>query len=177
MPGKRYIFLTIDDVEQSIAGLVSDFFRDYPDPMPTYQYLDGDRGRGKMESALAQPRHSFGGQYLYRTVFDKAAALWRSITLNHPYIDGNKRMGLVCCHIFLALNGYALVALQDERVDMSLAIARNQPEADLEAVARWLRRNTIKLSDVARLLRAIDNDSQHFSLVMSATSDLATTSQ
>ena len=98
--------------------MVSDFFRDYPDPVPDYQYLDGDRGRGKLESALAQPRQSFGGQYLYHGLYEKAAALWCYLTLNHPFINGNKRMGLICCHIFLTLNGYALIAPQDEAVEM-----------------------------------------------------------
>ena len=61
MPEVIYKFLTIDHVEHTIAGMVSDFFRDYPDPTPAYQYLDGLRGRGKLESALAQPQQSFGG--------------------------------------------------------------------------------------------------------------------
>ena len=66
--------------------MVSDLFHGYPDPTPAYQYLDGLRGRGKLESALAQPQQSFGREYLYATIFEMAAALWRSLTLNHPFI-------------------------------------------------------------------------------------------
>ncbi len=84
MTEREYRFITLDEVERNLTVMVSDFFRDYPDPVPDYQYLDGDRGRGKLESALAQPRQSFGGQYLYHGLYEKAAALWCYLTLNHP---------------------------------------------------------------------------------------------
>ena len=70
MPARHYRFVTIDMVEQHFTRKVADFFRDYPDPVPDYQYLDGERGRGKLESALAEPRQTFGGQYLHRTIYD-----------------------------------------------------------------------------------------------------------
>ena len=100
MPSPRYAFITLDVVEQVFTETVVSFFRNYPDPVPNYQYLDGERGRGQLESAFAEPRQTFGGQYLHRSVYDKAAALWRSITLNHPFVDGNKRMGFICCLTF-----------------------------------------------------------------------------
>ena len=150
MPEVIYKFLTIDHVEHAIAGMVSDFFRDYPDPTPAYQYLDGLRGRGKLESALAQPQQSFGGEYLYATIFEMAAALWRSLTLNHPFIDGNKRMGSICCHLFMAINGYWIVAPQREVVATCVAIASGSPGTDGTTVAEWLERNTVRLVDLAR---------------------------
>lgn len=101
MPSRRYTFITLDLVEQIFAETVVAFFRNYPDPVPNYQYLDGERGRGQLESALAEPRQTFGGQYLHRSVYDKAAVLWRSVTLNHPFVDGNKRMGFICRLTFL----------------------------------------------------------------------------
>src|SRR4030042_694170 len=48
---------------------------------------------GTLESALQQPRMTFGGEYLYPTLAEKAAALAFSIIRNHPFIDGNKRTG------------------------------------------------------------------------------------
>ena len=125
MPPRRYTFITLDMVEQVFTETVVAFFRDYPDPVPDYQYLDGERGRGQLESALAEPRQTFGGQYLHRSIYDKAAALWRSITLNHPFVDGNRRMGFICCLMFLAFNGYLIIAPQDEVEEMCVSIASN----------------------------------------------------
>jgi len=62
-------------VEKVAFKLASEFYPDYPDPMPDFIYLDGDRGKGMLESALARPRQTFGGKFLYKTVFDKAAVL------------------------------------------------------------------------------------------------------
>ena len=91
MASRRYIFVTLDMVEQHFTRKAAEFFRGYPDLLPDYQYLDGARGRGELESALAEPRQTFGGQYMHRTIYDKAAALWRSVTLNHPFIDAEER--------------------------------------------------------------------------------------
>ena len=49
----------------------------------------GVRDEGMLESAIARPFQTFGGEELYPTVFEKAAAIGQSIIINHPYIDGN----------------------------------------------------------------------------------------
>jgi death on curing protein len=54
---------------------------------------DGTRDEGLMESAIARPYQTFGGEDLYTTVFEKAAAIVESIIINHPFIDVNKRTG------------------------------------------------------------------------------------
>ena len=53
----------------------------------------GVRDLGLIESAVARPKSSFDGQYLYSTIFDKAGALLQSLLKNHPFVDGNKRNG------------------------------------------------------------------------------------
>lgn len=55
--------------------------------------LAGIANQGTLESALAQPRMSFGGEELYPTIVEKASALGFSLIKNHPFIDGNKRIG------------------------------------------------------------------------------------
>jgi death-on-curing protein len=69
---------------------------------------------GALESALANQRVSFGGNDLYPTLADKAAALCFSIIRNHPFVDGNKRTGHAAMEVFLVLNGHELTAPVDE---------------------------------------------------------------
>jgi death-on-curing protein len=64
----------------------------------------GIRDLGAVESALAQPRMTFGGEELYPTLVDKAAAIGFSLIMNHPFIDGNKRIGHAAMEVFLVMN-------------------------------------------------------------------------
>ena len=63
--------------------------------------LLGIRDLGGLESAVAQPRMTFGNQELYSTVIEKAAALAFSLIQNHPFVDGNKRTGHAAMETFL----------------------------------------------------------------------------
>ncbi|WP_231867032.1 type II toxin-antitoxin system death-on-curing family toxin [Anabaena sp. 4-3] len=65
----------------------------------------GIQDLGAVESALAQPRMTFGGEELYPTLVDKAAAIGFSLVMNHPFIDGNKRIGHAAMEVFLVMNG------------------------------------------------------------------------
>ena len=113
--------------------------------MPVFQYLGGHHGRGLLESALGQPRQTFQGRYLYRTIFDKAAALFHSLIKNHPLLDGNKRLALATVAVFLDLNGYLFYVTMDEAVTFSLEVAVHEGDIDLRPMARWFRRNTLNL--------------------------------
>jgi death-on-curing protein len=66
----------------------------------------GIRDLGLLESAIAQPRMTFGSEDLYPTIIDKAVALGFSIIINHPFIDGNKRTGHAALETFLILISY-----------------------------------------------------------------------
>ena len=172
MPPRRYVFITIDMVEGILTETVAEFFRDYLDPLPDYRYLDGERGKGRLESALAEPRQTFGGQYLHRTIYDKAAALWRSITLNRPFIDGNKRMGFVCCLMFLAFNGYAVIAPQDKVEETCVAIAAGNPAPEVALLAGWLRKNTVTVDKLTRLLRIAEARPDYWQFGIAALDEL-----
>lgn len=65
----------------------------------------GLRDRGALESAMAQPEASFGGEELYPSLAAKAASLGHSLIQNHPFVDGNKRIGHGAMEVFLFLNG------------------------------------------------------------------------
>ena len=75
----------------------------------------GVRDLNALDSALAQPRMTFGGADLYPTVVEKAAALGFSLVMNHPFVDGNKRIGHAAMETFLVLNGYEIIASADEQ--------------------------------------------------------------
>jgi death on curing protein len=99
---------------------------------------DGLRDLGLLESALGQPRQSFGGEDLYPTLAAKAAALGFSLINNHPFIDGNKRIGHAAVEALLMLNGFELSASIDAAESEILAVAaggrtREQFQAWIEA--------------------------------------------
>jgi death-on-curing protein len=81
------------------------------------------RDLGALESALAQPRASFGDQDLYPTLAEKASALGFSLIRNHPFVDGNKRIGHAALEVFLVLNGFELAAEIDDAEQMILGVA------------------------------------------------------
>ena len=83
----------------------------------------GLRDRSLLESALAMPRATFAGEDLHPSIIEKGAAYLFHVVKNHPFVDGNKRTGLACCLVFLRLNGVAIVASDDELVDLVVAVA------------------------------------------------------
>ncbi|WP_448572879.1 type II toxin-antitoxin system death-on-curing family toxin [Trichothermofontia sp.] len=100
----------------------------------------GVRDVGLLESAIAQPRMTFGGEDLYPSLIDKAAALGFSIIMNHPFLDGNKRTGHAAMETFLILNGMEINAPVDEQERVVLAIASGK--LGREALVEWLQQNT-----------------------------------
>ncbi|NDJ17871.1 type II toxin-antitoxin system death-on-curing family toxin [Myxacorys almedinensis A] len=100
----------------------------------------GIREVGLLESAIAQPRITFGGEDLYPSLLEKAAALGLSIIMNHPFVDGNKRTGHAAMETFLILNGMEINASVDEQERMVLEIASG--ELGREAFVEWLQQNT-----------------------------------
>ncbi len=100
----------------------------------------GLRDEGLLLAALARPKASFGGEDLYATLFEKAAALAESIARNHPFVDGNKRMALACMRTMLKLNGYQVVASQDAKVQLILRIVEKR--VTVQEIAEWLQRHS-----------------------------------
>ena len=98
--------------------------------------LAGIRDLGSLKSAVAQPKMTFGGEELYPTVIDKAAALGFSIVMNHPFVDGNKRTGHAAMEIFLVMNGMEIIAAVDEQEAIILSVAAGS--LDREAFTQWL---------------------------------------
>lgn len=97
----------------------------------------GVRNLGGLESAIAQPRITFGGTDLYPTLEAKAAALCFFIVQNHPFFDGNKRSGHAAMETFLVLNGREIKALVDEAEEIILKVASGN--CSLDELVVWLR--------------------------------------
>lgn len=83
----------------------------------------GIRDEGLLDSSLAAPYQTFGGQYLYPTIQQMAAQLGYGIVKNHPFLDGNKRTGAHVMLVFLAVNGIELGYTQQELIDTILMVA------------------------------------------------------
>ena len=86
--------------------------------------IRGIRDIGLLESAVNSPFASFGGEDLYKTLDDKANQLCDSLIRNHPFLDGNKRIGILTMLVFLDLNGKKLNITNDEIVSLGLGIAK-----------------------------------------------------
>lgn len=101
----------------------------------------GIRDRGILESALAQPYMSYDGQDLYPTLIEKVAALGFSLINNHPFVDGNKRIGHAAIEVTLLMNGYEIQADVDTQETVILSMAAS--EMSRESFLEWLQRHVI----------------------------------
>ncbi len=97
----------------------------------------GLRDEGLLRSALSQPEASFDGKWLHADLYEMASAYLFSLVGNHPFVDGNKRVGAAAAVIFLRLNGIAMEADQDAYTELILAIASDR--ASREDVVAFLR--------------------------------------
>ena len=100
----------------------------------------GLRDRGAVEAAVARPQLTFGGEDLYPEIADKASALMHSLVMNHPFVDGNKRVGAHACLLFLLANGVEPIFSPAELTEITLAVARGEVTA--EALSIWLRQRS-----------------------------------
>ena len=96
----------------------------------------GLRDEGMLDSALNSPFQTFGGEDVYPSLQQKAARLCFGLVKNHPFVDGNKRIGAHAMLVFLALNGIELQHSQTEPSDVILQLAAGEIEAD--ALLQWI---------------------------------------
>lgn len=106
------IWLTVDDV-----------IRLHTQVIETVGGLDGVRDRDILESALAAPLQTFGGQDLFPGEIEKISRLGYGLASNHAFIDGNKRIGALVVQLLLKWNGYNLTLKVGELSDIFISIA------------------------------------------------------
>lgn len=98
---------------------------------------DGLRDEGLLESAINTPLQTFGGQELYPTVLEKAARLGYGLIHNHPFLDGNKRIGTHAMLVFLDINNITLSYEDDDLIVAILRVASG--EMDDSQLLEWLK--------------------------------------
>ena len=97
------------------------------------------RDASLLESALNAPFQTFGGKSLYPTLLHKAARLGHSIVSDHPFVDGNKRIGVHAMLVFLAINGVETDCTQQELIETGLSLANGT--LSFEELLKWLCRH------------------------------------
>lgn len=96
----------------------------------------GIRDPGALDAALYRPASGY-----YDDIVSEAAALWESLTVNHPFVDGNKRTGFAVTDIFLSVNGYRITADSNEIWKFMNGLFRNN-RFEFKHLEPWLRKNT-----------------------------------
>lgn len=109
----------------------------HQDQLARYGGGSGIRDIELLKSALGMPAATYGGEFLHTDVYEMAAAYLFHLVKNHPFMDGNKRVGAVAALVFLLLNGYDFVASEDDFAEMVLSVARG--EIDKAEVAVFIR--------------------------------------
>jgi len=103
--------------------------------------LHGVRDMGGLESALAMPQSGFGGYLQHPDIWTQAAAYCFHIVKNHPFLDGNKRAGLMAARIFLGLNGWFLAENDPSTDELIRSVAEGG--ASKEELASFFRANSV----------------------------------
>jgi len=115
------------------------------DQIEQYGGALGIRDTGLLESALAMPAAGFEGHFLHRDLYEMAAAYLFHLVKNHPFLDGNKRIGAMAAYAFLDTNGIELIADPDEFAELTLRTATG--ESDKGGIAAFLRINSRPLEE------------------------------
>lgn len=103
-----------------------------------YGGSDGVRDMGSLESAIARPQSGY-----YKDVIESAAALFESLAINHPFIDGNKRVAFAATDVFLRLNGYRFALGSKEIYDAMMRFF-DSGTFKLATLEPWLRKSVSK---------------------------------
>jgi death on curing protein len=115
---------------------VADVLAIHDDQIARYGGATGVRDPGLLEAALFRPQTGY-----YQDLIAEAAALWESLSQNHAFIDGNKRVGFAAAFTFLAINGVEITADADQTWSFLGALYESH-ELRFEELDAWLRGNT-----------------------------------
>ena len=120
-------YLTVADV----LGMYSILMEEYGGEI-------GIRDPGALESAIFRPMTGY-----YQDAISEAAALMESLAINHPFIDGNKRIAFAAADVFLGINGWRLTG-ESREIYSHMILLFNQGSFDIEHIEPWLRQIAIR---------------------------------
>ena len=103
----------------------------------------GVRDEGLLDSAIARPFQTFGGEDLYASAIEKAAAIAESLIINHPFVDGNKRTGFLAMLAVLKIGKMNLTATEENAYQFTISISTG--EIRFDEIVQWLKNNTQQL--------------------------------
>jgi death-on-curing protein len=106
----------------------------HSDQITRYGGAPGIRDIDLLKSALGIPPATYGGEFLHADIIEMAAGYLFHLGKNHPFVDGNKRVGAVAALVFLDLNGFEFHASEDDFAEMVLAVARGEMSKSQVAV-------------------------------------------
>ena len=115
---------------------VEDVLMIHTDQINRYGGSHGVRDPGSLEAALFRPQTGY-----YPSLVDEAAALWESLSQNHPFVDGNKRTAFAATYVFLAINGLRITATDEETQEFLLDLYETG-QLQYEHLRQWLSTNT-----------------------------------
>ncbi len=114
----------------------------HEDQLEQYGGKQGIREEELLESALAQPQASFGGEYVHPDLFSMAAAYGFHLCQNHPFFDGNKRTALIAMYTFLYVNGYQIKT--DKKKLFAIMMDLASGKVSKSELTDFLKENTVK---------------------------------
>jgi len=122
---------------------LAEVFEIHQNQISLYGGEKGIRDINLLSSALAVPQATFDGKYLCKNIFEMAAAYAFHISQNHPFVDGNKRVGLVVALVFLEFNGIEINHTKGTLYDIMIDISKgNKGKKELEEIFRKLSKIT-----------------------------------
>lgn len=110
-------------LEETLFLDVEDVIEIHATQLGVFGGATGLRDRGLLESAVAQPRMSAGGEYVHEGLFEMAAAYLYHLVSNHPFVDGNKRLGMLAAVVFLDVNGITINHPTDALYELTMGVA------------------------------------------------------
>ncbi len=117
---------------------LADVLAIHADQIRRYGGSEGLRDLGLLDAALNRPKSGY-----YKDLLQEAAALWESLSQNHPFIDGNKRTAFAAVRTFLGINGVRLTADQDVAYDELIGLYEAH-SMNFLSIERWLRANSVQ---------------------------------
>ncbi len=109
-----------------------------------YGGADGVRDEGLLSAALGRPFQTFDQVDLYETPTDKAAAIFESLIINHPFMDGNKRTAYVLSRTLLQLYDYDIMAPENEKYQMTIEASEGKIRFD--EIKAWIEEHLVQVN-------------------------------